>query len=94
LGLEGQAAAVEAYAKQPGQPIVAHYVEVESGKKDDRPELARALAHAKRSKATFCLPKLDRLGRRAAFLSFLAVKGPHAKNSFPSSGHCIVPDGC
>jgi DNA invertase Pin-like site-specific DNA recombinase len=69
LGLEGQATAVEAYSKQTGKPIVARYTEVESGKRADRPELARALAHAKRGKATLCVAKLDRLARNVEFLA-------------------------
>lgn len=86
LGLEGQKAAVEAYAKQTGARIVASYREVESGKLADRPELAKALAHAKRSKATLVVAKLDRLARNVAFLSalmragvdFIACDNPHA----------------
>lgn len=86
LGLEGQKAAVEAYAKQAGVRIVASYREVESGKLADRPELAKALAHAKRSKATLVVAKLDRLARNVAFLSalmqagvdFIACDNPHA----------------
>jgi DNA invertase Pin-like site-specific DNA recombinase len=71
LGLEGQRAAVEAYARQMGATIKASYTEVESGKKSDRPELARALAHARRAKATLVVAKLDRLARNVAFLSAL-----------------------
>jgi DNA invertase Pin-like site-specific DNA recombinase len=69
LGLEGQRAAVEAYSRQAGVRIIAEYVEVESGKIADRPELVKALAHARRSKATLCVAKLDRLSRNVEFLA-------------------------
>jgi DNA invertase Pin-like site-specific DNA recombinase len=68
LGLEGQRAAIEAHAKQAAAEVVAEYVEVESGKKNNRPSLQRALAHARRNKATLVVAKLDRLSRNAAFL--------------------------
>jgi DNA invertase Pin-like site-specific DNA recombinase len=68
LGLEGQRTAVESYARQLGTKVGAWYTEVESGKKVDRRELARALGHAKRSKGILCVAKLDRLSRNAAFL--------------------------
>jgi len=75
LGLEGQAVAVEAYARQTGKPIVARYTEVETGKIADRPELARALGHARRAKATLVVAKLDRLARNVAFTSALLRSG-------------------
>lgn len=86
LGLEGQQAAVEQFARQSGARIKAAYIEVESGKLADRPEFARALAHAKRSKATLCVAKLDRLARNVEFLAklmnsaveFVACDNPHA----------------
>jgi len=68
LGLEAQTAAIDDYARQHGAEIVATYQEVESGKRDDRAELAKALAHAKKAKAALVIAKLDRLGRNAAFL--------------------------
>jgi DNA invertase Pin-like site-specific DNA recombinase len=75
LGLEGQRAAVEAYCRQVGGRIKASYTEVESGKIADRPELAKALAHAKRSRATLCVAKLDRLSRNVAFLAAVMDSG-------------------
>jgi DNA invertase Pin-like site-specific DNA recombinase len=86
LGLEAQRTAVESYAQQTGAKVVSWYTEVESGKLADRPDLARALAHARRSKATLCVAKLDRLARNVAFLSalmdssvpFVACDNPHA----------------
>ena len=75
LGLEGQKAAVEAYAQQIGANVVQWYTEVESGKRADRPELARALTHAKRSKAVLCVAKLDRLSRNVEFLAKVMNSG-------------------
>jgi DNA invertase Pin-like site-specific DNA recombinase len=86
LGIEAQRAAVEAYGKQAEGTLIMCYVEVESGKLAARPELAKALAHARRSKATLVVAKLDRLARNVAFLSalmdskvpFVACDNPHA----------------
>jgi DNA invertase Pin-like site-specific DNA recombinase len=86
LGLEGQQAAVSEFASRTGGTVVTSYTEVESGKRADRPELARAIAHARRSRATLVVAKLDRLARNVAFLSalmdsgadFVAVDNPHA----------------
>jgi DNA invertase Pin-like site-specific DNA recombinase len=69
LGLAGQRAAVEAHARQTGTRVGAWYTEIESGKRADRPELARALGHARRSKATLVVAKLDRLARNVEFLA-------------------------
>lgn len=71
LGLDGQKTAVQDFAAQTKAEILREYVEVETGKRADRPELAKALAHAKRSKATLVVAKLDRLARNYAFLSAL-----------------------
>ena len=71
LGMEAQQAAIDAYAAQHSATVCRLYVEVESGRKSDRPQLADALAHAKRSKATLVVAKLDRLSRNLAFLSAL-----------------------
>ena len=75
LGLEGQRAAVMAFAKSAGATMEAEYTEVESGKRADRPKLAAALAHARRNKAKLVIAKLDRLARNVAFLSSLMEAG-------------------
>jgi DNA invertase Pin-like site-specific DNA recombinase len=86
LGLEGQQVAVTDYANRDGAAVLYSYTEVESGKRKDRPELLKAIAHAKRNKATLVVAKLDRLARNVAFLSalmesgadFVACDNPHA----------------
>jgi DNA invertase Pin-like site-specific DNA recombinase len=75
LGLEAQTASVLAYAQANGGSIIGAYREVESGKRNDRPELAKALAHAKRSGATCVFAKLDRLARNARFLLGIVESG-------------------
>ena len=86
LGLDAQRTAVEQFAQRTGAEIVTSYTEIETGKRADREELARAIAHAKRSKATLVVAKLDRLARNVAFTSalmesgveFVACDQPHA----------------
>jgi DNA invertase Pin-like site-specific DNA recombinase len=75
LGLEAQQAAIESYARQHGSKIAGLYTEVESGKLADRPELAKALAHAKRNKGTLVVAKLDRLARNVEFLAHVLNAG-------------------
>lgn len=71
LGLEAQRAAVLAYVKRNGNKIVAEYTEIESGRNNQRPELARAIAHAKVADATLVVAKLDRLARDVGFIAKL-----------------------
>lgn len=75
LGMEAQRDLVESYATRTKCEVVESYTEVESGKRNDRPELAKALAHAKRSKATLVIATLSRLGRRVHFISGLMESG-------------------
>ena len=78
LGLEAQDAAVAAYARSHNGTIIRSYTEIETGKRADRPELARALADCKRSRATLVIAKLDRLARNARFLLALLESGVDA----------------
>jgi DNA invertase Pin-like site-specific DNA recombinase len=75
LGLDAQRKAVGDYARNSGGKIEAAFTEVESGKRADRPELAKAIAQARRSKATLVIAKLDRLARNVAFVSTLMEAG-------------------
>ena len=75
LGLEAQRQAVADYLAGNGAVVVEDFTEVESGKRADRPELARALQTAKRHKATLVIAKLDRLSRNLAFIVNLLESG-------------------
>jgi DNA invertase Pin-like site-specific DNA recombinase len=69
LGMEAQHAAVAKHiAGQPGGVLVAEFAEVESGKRNDRPQLAAALAACRARRAVLVIAKLDRLARNARFL--------------------------
>ena len=85
LGLEAQRKAVNDYLQGPHQ-LVGEYTEVESGKRNDRPQLAAALQVCRTQKATLIIAKLDRLARNVAFIAnlmesavdFVAVDFPQA----------------
>lgn len=65
LGIEAQRARVCALAEARGAVVVAERVEVESGRKADRPQLAEALAEARKRRAVVIVGKVDRLARDA-----------------------------
>ncbi len=75
LGLEAQRAAVAGYLNGGTWRLVGEFVEVESGKRADRPELAKALACARLHRAPLVVAKVDRLTRSLAFLSRLLEAG-------------------
>ena len=87
LGLEGQQAAFHKYLQQVGGKLIAEYTEVETGtNKRLRPQLQKALSHAKCAGATLVIAKLDRLARNVHFVSgvmeskveFVACDNAHA----------------
>ena len=85
LGMDAQREAVERFIGQRGE-IVLEFVEVESGRKANRPKLMAALEECKTRRATLLIAKLDRLARNVHFISglmeskvdFLAVDMPEA----------------
>src|SRR6202022_782122 len=85
-GLAAQREAVMSYLDGGRWALVDEFTEVESGKRNDRPELEKALAACKKRKAKLVIAKLDRLSRNLAFIAtmmdsgveFVAVDNPHA----------------
>lgn len=86
LGLEAQREAVVTYLNGGNWELLGEYVEVESGKKSNRPQLAAAMEECRKQKATLVIAKLDRLARNVHFISglmesgvdFIAADNPHA----------------
>ena len=75
LGLEAQRSAVAAYLNGGQWSVIREVVEVESGKRANRPKLAEAMALCRLHGATLLVAKLDRLSRDAAFLMNLQAAG-------------------
>ena len=76
LGLEAQREAVQRFvAERGGKIALPEFVEVETGKRNDRLELAKALMRCRLTGATLVVAKLDRLSRNAAFLLTLRDSG-------------------
>jgi DNA invertase Pin-like site-specific DNA recombinase len=71
LGLDAQQAAVLNYLNGGTWQLVGEFTEVESGRKTERPELAKALALCRKHNATLVIARLDRLARNVHFISGL-----------------------
>ena len=67
LGLEAQREIIQKYLRD--KIPVAEFVEIESGRKKDRPKLKEALSLCRKTEATLIVAKLDRLARNVSFLS-------------------------
>jgi DNA invertase Pin-like site-specific DNA recombinase len=70
-GIAAQRKAVEDYLNGGKWKLLGEYTEVESGKRADRPELAKAIAACKKHRAKLVIAKLDRLSRNVHFISGL-----------------------
>ena len=75
LGLEAQRSAVALHVASSGGSLAVELIEVESGRRRDRPQLAAALAACRAHHAILLVAKLDRLARNVAFVSALMESG-------------------
>lgn len=75
LGLEAQREAVSRYLNGGSWTLVQEVMEIESGKRNDRPAIAEALRLCRLHKATLVIAKLDRLARNVHFISSLMKSG-------------------
>lgn len=88
LGLSAQRQAISDYLAANGGELITEVQEIQSGGRDNRPELKRALDLCRKHEAVLLLPKLDRLSRRVSFISrlmesnikFVVADMPHASN--------------
>ena len=71
LGLDAQRKAVIDYLDGGKWTLLDEFTEIESGKRNDRPELEKALAACKKHRAKLVIAKLDRLSRNLAFIATL-----------------------
>ena len=69
LGVEAQREIIHTHVKN--KQILAEYIETESGKKSNRPQLLTALAMCRKTNSILIVAKLDRLSRNVAFTSKL-----------------------
>jgi DNA invertase Pin-like site-specific DNA recombinase len=71
-GIKAQRIAVETLQVQRGGMVSKEYTEIETGiNKRTRPELAKAISHARLQEATLVIAKLDRLARNVHVMSGL-----------------------
>jgi len=90
LGLDAQRSKVQQLAAERGAEVVAEFVEVESGRIANRPQLAAALAEARNLKAVVAVAKLDRIARDAELL--LRLTREAASNGMGGFLFCDLPD--
>ena len=85
LGIDAQRATVADFCDRGGFTLAKEYVEVESGRINERTVLTKALAHARRIGATLLVAKLDRLSRSVRFIATVLEAGVEFRA-------CDVPD--
>ncbi len=72
LGMDAQKKQVHDFISNGNGRLTAEYVEVESGKNNDRPELAKAIRQSQLTGSKLVIAKLDRLSRSLHYITSLA----------------------
>ncbi|WP_412464920.1 recombinase family protein [Flavobacterium mekongense] len=67
LGIEAQKSSVNNFINQDGI-LIQEFTDIESGKRNDRPQLLLAIEMSKRENAILVIAKLDRLSRNVSFI--------------------------
>jgi DNA invertase Pin-like site-specific DNA recombinase len=75
LGIEAQRKAIADFLNGGYWELIAEFMEVESGKHDDRRELQKAFKHCQMTGATLVIAKLDRLSRDSHFIGSVMKSG-------------------
>ena len=75
LGLEAQTKIISDYAAKTSSQLLKCYLDIDSGKINDRTELTKALAHAKATRAILVVGVLDRISRNSLFINQLLESG-------------------
>ncbi len=89
-GLDSQRKTIQEFIGTSGE-LIGEYVEVESGRKNDRPELKRAVRDCKLKSATLIVAKLDRLSRNQRFLLELQESGIQIRFcDYPSADKMVI----
>jgi DNA invertase Pin-like site-specific DNA recombinase len=74
LGLSAQKSKLAMFVSA-NDRILQEFVDIQSGRKDNRTELSKALAFAKAKKATLLIARLDRFSRRVSFIARIMDEG-------------------
>lgn len=91
LGIEAQREAIRYYLNGGQWTLLDEYIEIESGKKNDRPKLLEALKACRLTGATLIIAKLDRLSRNVKFITELMESGvDFAACDLPSANKFVI----
>lgn len=74
LGLEAQRGMIERFLR-PDDVVLGEYTDIQSGRKNDRVELWKAIRLVRKHRAKLLLPRLDRFSRKVSFVAGIIDQG-------------------